>query len=143
MPRAPDIRPGAAIPGLRISDQSCWGEHSWWRARTVTVRAGGPTAESPPQRVRSPARGRDGQPDVVTALNSMPLKNEKYSSGTAPVNPSGCQQLAFALDEAVRLAESRTAKASLCLQATPASFPHTFAAEYLSAGVPIETVSSC
>jgi integrase len=87
--------------------------------------------------------GRDGQPDVVTALNSLPLKNEKYFFWDgAGESERVVNNWRSRLMKLFRLAESRTGEGKpFASKPHPHRFRYTFAAEYLSAGVPIETVS--
>ena len=87
--------------------------------------------------------GRDGQPDVVAALNSLPLKNERYFFWNgAGESERAVNNWRSRLMKLFRLAESRTGEGKpFASKPHPHLFRHTFAAEYLSAGVPIETVS--
>ena len=87
--------------------------------------------------------GRDGQPDVVGALHSLPLKNEKYFFWDGHGDPErAVNNWRSRLTKLFTLAELRTGGGKpFASKPHPHRFRHTFAAEYLNAGVPIETVS--
>jgi len=87
--------------------------------------------------------GRDGQPDVVGALRSLPPKHEKHFFWDGRGDPEqAVGNWRTRLTKLFKLAESRTGEGKpFASKPHPHRFRHTFAAEYLSAGVPIETVS--
>jgi integrase len=87
--------------------------------------------------------GRDGLPDVVGALRGLPPKGEKYFFWTGNGGlDTAVNNWRARLDALFKLAESQTGGwKPFTNKPHPHRFRHTFAAEYLNAGVPIETVS--
>jgi integrase/recombinase XerD len=87
--------------------------------------------------------GSNGLPDVVAALRALPPKNEKYFfwSGNGGLD-TAVTNWRTRLDKLFKLAESKTgAGKPFSHKPHPHRFRHTFAAEYLLAGVRIEEVS--
>ncbi len=87
--------------------------------------------------------GRDGHPDVVGALRALPLQSEKYFfwDGAGGLEQA-VSKWRLRLTKLFRIAEMRTgSRKPFSHKPHPHRLRHTFAAEYLNAGVPIETVS--
>ena len=87
--------------------------------------------------------GRDGLPDVVGALKELPLHDKKYFfwNGTGDTERA-VDNMRSRLTKVFRVAETQTgSRKPFSCKPHPHRFRHTFAAEYLNAGVPIETVS--
>jgi len=130
MPRAPDIRLALRYPGLRIRMQSCWGEHI---VGARTVRYGWWSNQQKSAAAYFPARRRDGQPDVVTALNSA-AQERSISFRDGAGESSGLSTLAFGLMKLVPIGRIPDRRRQPFAPSTPASFPAHFAAEYLTPG---------
>ena len=87
--------------------------------------------------------GRDGLPDVVGTLQALPLHDEKYFfwNGTGDIERA-VNNWRSCLTRVFRVAETQIgSRKPFSCKPHPHRFRHTFAAGYLNAGVPIETVS--
>ncbi len=87
--------------------------------------------------------GKDGLPDVVGALQALPLHDEKYFfwNGRGEIERA-VNNWRSRLTKVFGVAETQSgSRKPFSCKPHPHRFRHTFAAEYLNAGVPIETVS--